>query len=134
MTVDQVLLLRDTEKNLRELNAVLDAEKTILSRANLRLQRELDFLLPKDPSYHPPLPDDTNGMVLVVDPKWRFVVVDLGEEDDMQKNGVLTVSRDGKLVAKVLLMTVYQDRSIANIMPGWDFAEIMEGDHVIFTP
>lgn len=134
LTVDQVLLLRDNERNLRELNAVLEAEKMVLSRANLRLQRELDALLPKDPSYHPPLPDDTSGSVLVVDPKWRFVVVDLGEEDDMQKNGVLTVSRDGKLIAKVLLMTVYQDRSIANVMPGWEFGEIMEGDHVIYTP
>lgn len=134
LTVDQVLSLRDEARNLREFNSVLEAEKLVLLRVNQRLTNELAALIPKDPNYHPPLPENTSGTVLVVDPKWRFVVVNMGEDDQMQKNGVLTVSRDGKLIAKIILMTVYQDRSIANVMPGWEFGEIMEGDNVIYTP
>jgi hypothetical protein len=42
------------------------------------------------------------------------------------------VSRNGKLIGKVRVSTVQPDRSIANIVPGWQLEEIMEGDQVIF--
>jgi hypothetical protein len=34
-------------------------------------------------------------------------------------------------VAKVRIMSVYPDRCIANVMSGWDFGDILEGDLVI---
>ena len=129
LTVDQVRGLIASEKDLRQVNAVLKDEKVILMRENARLAGIIkDILGPED---EVPLPAGTRGMVLVVDPKWRFVVLDLGEAKGVSKNGVLMVSRDGKLVAKVKIMTVYSDRCIANVMPGWDLGEIMEGDLVI---
>jgi hypothetical protein len=41
------------------------------------------------------------------------------------------VSRNGRLVAKVILRGIDKDRSIANVMPGWNFGEVAEGDMVI---
>ena len=72
------------------------------------------------------------GKVLVVDPKWNFVVLDVGEKQGAVQNGVLMISRNSKLVAKVRIMNVLADRSIANIMPGWKLAEVMEGDYVLY--
>jgi hypothetical protein len=44
----------------------------------------------------------------------------------------MLVSRDGKLVAKVIISDVQKDRSIANVMPGWKLDEFREGDKVLF--
>jgi hypothetical protein len=45
--------------------------------------------------------------------------------------GTLLVSRDSKLVAKLKVDRVQEERSIANIVAGWKFAEIREGDQVL---
>jgi len=69
--------------------------------------------------------------VLVTDPKWNFVVLNIGEDQGVLERGELLVNRDGKLVAKVIVRSVQKDRSIANVMPGWELGEVMEGDQVI---
>ena len=46
------------------------------------------------------------------------------------ENGELLVSRDGKLVAKVIVRTMEKDRCIANVVPGWKLGELIEGDQV----
>lgn len=79
----------------------------------------------------PPLPADLIGKVLVVDPKWDFVVLDVGEDHGVVENGQLLVSRNGKLIAKVRVRTVEKDRCVANILPNWKLGEIMEGDIVM---
>lgn len=72
------------------------------------------------------------GNVVVVDPKWDFVVLNIGEADGAVQEGEMLVSRDGKLVAKVVITNVQKGRSIANIVPGWKLGEVLEGD--IVTP
>lgn len=128
--IEHVKALIDSEKNLRGINEVLKEENLVLTRVNKRLNQRLIALL--GPEADPPLPVGTKGRVLVVDPKWKFVVLDIGEKNDLVENGVLMVSREGKLIAKVRIRTVYADRCIANVMPGWDFGEIMEGDLVLY--
>lgn len=77
------------------------------------------------------LPADLKGKVLVTDPKWNFVVVNVGQEQGVVERGELLVNRNGKLVAKVVVRSVQKDRSVANVMPGWQLGEVMEGDQVI---
>jgi hypothetical protein len=72
------------------------------------------------------------GSILVSDPKWNFVVIDIGEDEGLLEHGQLLVSRNGKLVGKISVTSVQKERSIANLMPGWSVAEIMEGD--VVTP
>jgi hypothetical protein len=69
--------------------------------------------------------------VLVADPKWNFVVVNVGEEQGVLEHGELLVNRDGRLVAKVKIRSVQKDRAIANVLPGWQLGDVMEGDQVI---
>ena len=83
------------------------------------------------PDYFVTLPANLKGKVLVTDPKWNFVVLNIGEDQGVLDRGELLVNRDGKLVAKVIVRSVQKDRSIANVMPGWELGEVMEGDQVI---
>ena len=80
----------------------------------------------------PILPAGLKGKVLAVDSKWNFVVLDVGEKQGALKNGVLMISRNTKLVAKVKIASLEGERSIANIIPGWDLAEVREGDQALY--
>jgi chromosome segregation ATPase len=71
------------------------------------------------------------GKVLAVDPKYDFVVLDVGGNQGVVENGRLLVNRDGKLVAKLRVTKVEPNRSIANILPEWRQADVMEGDQVL---
>jgi hypothetical protein len=114
-------------KDSQDMIAILDDEKRILARTIVRQQNQLNELLGKE-EYVVKLRPDLKGKVLVVDPKWDFVVLDIGDNQGVLENGELLISRDGKLVAKVVVRTVQKDRSIANIIPGWKIGDVYEGD------
>jgi len=94
-----------------------------------RLTNELAKYI--DPTHVVLLPARLKGTVLVTDPKWNFVIVNIGENEGVLKDGELLVNRSGKLVAKVKITTVDKDRCVANIMPGWQLGDVLEGDLVI---
>jgi len=85
----------------------------------------------KTPDYKVPLPPSLQGKVLVSDPKWQFVVLNVGEDQGVLPAGELLINRGGKLVAKVKISSVQKDRSVANVIPGWQLGEIFEGDLAI---
>lgn len=122
-TPDQVASLARENKAL-----AAQVSKLEKHRDQLQVKRTLD--VPPDEDAIPQLPP-MEGSVLVVDPKWKFVVLDLGENVGLQKNGVFMVSREGKLISKVKVRRVDAERSIADILPGWSVSEVREGDRVI---
>jgi hypothetical protein len=69
--------------------------------------------------------------VAATDPKWDFVVLNVGDAQGVKKDGELLISRGGKLVAKVIVTSLQKDRCIANVIPGWKLGEVLEGDQVI---
>jgi hypothetical protein len=130
LTPDQVVKLNKNLKDAEMEIAVINAEKEVLRRNLVATKAELDKFVGDD--HFVKLPADLRGKVVVVDPKWDFVVVDFGGDKGAVKEGELLVSRDGKLVAKVVLRNVQEHRSIANIMPGWKLGDLIEGD--VVTP
>jgi hypothetical protein len=114
--------LQKTVEGLREENKLFafDIKKKQAELDNLRGK-------PEDPF----VPREIRGKVLVVDPKWDFLVLDVGGKAGLPQKGVMLVSRNGELVAKVRVMDVQDQRSIANIMPGWKLKDVMEGDVVL---
>jgi hypothetical protein len=118
-------------KQYKDLQAALDAsqdEKKLLGQKIAKLQTELDrFVSPEKPVF---LPASLTGKVLVTDPKWNFVVLNIGLDQGVKEYGELLVNRNGKLVAKVIIRSAQKDRCIANVMPGWQLGEVMEGDQV----
>jgi hypothetical protein len=115
-------------KELEDSMAASDEEKALL----LRQVKKLTSLLPDVDGSHPiELPACLNPKGLAVDPKWRFVVLDAGEDQGVLAHGELLLSRSGKLVARVLVRSVERNRCVADLMAGWDLVEVMEGDRAI---
>lgn len=129
LTPAQVASLAKTLRQTQdELTGVQDENK-LLGQKLKETQTELAVY--KTPGFQVPLPATLHGKILVADPKWNFVVVSVGKDQGALPYGELLVNRDGKLVAKVRISSVQKDRSIANVEPGWELGEPMEGDQVI---
>jgi len=131
LSPEQVKVVVDANKKMQATIAASEEEKKILSRDIKRLQAKVDQYETGGEAVVE-LPPGLKGKIMVVDPKWNFVVLDIGGQQGLLPNGVLMVSRDAKLVGKVKIVSVEPNRSIANIMPGWKLGEIMEGDQVIY--
>jgi hypothetical protein len=71
------------------------------------------------------------GKIVVADPKWEFVILNVGQDQGVLTHGELLVNRNGKLVAKLRVLSVDKNRSVANVIPGWKIGEPLEGDQVI---
>jgi septal ring factor EnvC (AmiA/AmiB activator) len=84
---EQVKGLVDSEKNLRANNDVLKDELKILTKVNQKLTNMIAQIT--NPNDEPALPAGLKGKVLVVDPKWNFVLLDIGEKQGVLKYGVL---------------------------------------------
>lgn len=118
--------LKDSRKQISVINGEMDVlqrnYKIVLAKYNSIVGTNADVLLPAD----------LRGKILVVDPKWDFVVLSIGANEGAIQDGEMLVSRDGKLVAKVVIRTVEKDHCIANVVPGWKLGELGEGD--VVTP
>ncbi|HXE42890.1 MAG TPA: hypothetical protein VN516_07680 [Candidatus Baltobacteraceae bacterium] len=128
VTAEQVAHLAKDLKDAQDAIEVANQEKMILTSKVTRLQNKLNELLV--PDSYVKLRADLKGAVVVVDPKWDFVVLNIGEDQGVLEDGEMLVSREGKLVAKVIVRTVQKDRCIANIVPGWKIGDVYEGDMV----
>lgn len=127
LTPEQIAGLQGQLKDTRSANEALTEENKLFLEKNKKLQARLDDVFGKQ---DPDVPSTVRGKVLVVDPKWDFVVLDVGARHNLPERGVLLISRNGALVAKVRVLNVENDRCVANIMPGWKLNEVLEGDEV----
>ena len=78
------------------------------------------------------LPTGLRGKIVAVDPKFNFVVLNIGEDQGAKQRGVMMVDRDGKLLGKVRITSVTKDQCVANILSDWRRGEMMEGDEVLY--
>jgi hypothetical protein len=129
MTIEQIrAMIAENRKLVTERNAIGDENK-ILDRKLKAAESELAIL--KGDVKKVELPAGLKGKVVAVDPKYEFVVLDIGLDQGVKTRGEMLVNRSGKLVAKVRILTADTHRSVANVLPEWKQAEIMEGDVVI---
>jgi len=129
LSAQQVASAAKDIKKLQDTVSTMETENKVLLQKVKRVENELAVYKTHD--YVVPLPPNLRGKVLVADPKWNFVVLDVGEEQGVLQHGELLVNRNGKLVAKIRVSTVEKNRSVANVIPGWQLGEVMEGDQVI---
>jgi hypothetical protein len=122
-------IIADREKARKANDALASENKLLVAKVNEWEQRWTNFFGESGPVL---LPTGLRGKVIAVDPKYDFVVLDIGEDQGVKKRGEMMVDRDGKLLGKVRIQTVSKDRSIANILPNWKHGEITEGDEVLY--
>jgi hypothetical protein len=107
-------------------NDALKGENKLLGRTLNQTKTELDLLTGAIDKVK--LPADLKGKVIAVDPKYEFVVLDIGSDDRVLPRGEMLVNRSGKLVARIRILTTEPHRSVANVLSDWKQGEIMEGD------
>jgi chaperonin cofactor prefoldin len=129
VTPAQILGMNQDLKKLEDNLATVNAENKVFVGQIAKLKNRLAIY--ETPEAFVYLPANLKGKVLVADPKWNFVVLSVGEDQGVMERGELLVNRNGKLVAKVIVRSVQKDRCVANVMPGWELSEVMEGDQVI---
>ncbi len=96
-------------------------ENLILMRASTaRLKREIEEMKTT--------PAGLRGRVAVVESKWNFVVLDVGQQQRVQPKTEFVVYRDSKLIAKVQVVSVGQTTSIAEMLPEYGNAKPRPGD------
>lgn len=128
--VDQVRQVRaDLQKSQAEIEA-MKAERVVFERKNRQLESELARYRGDDVEIK--LDTKLYGKVLAVDPKYDFVVLDVGESQGLVPRVKLMVSRDGKLIGKVQVVRVESNRSIANVLQDWKQADVSAGDVVLY--
>jgi len=116
-------------KELEGNNEALKAEVQVFKTKAERAQKRWDDFFKNTEEVS--LPRTVHGRVLVVDPKWDFLVLDVGARNEVVEKGILIISRNGQLVAKAKVTDVQEQRSIANVLPGWKLSDVMEGDLVM---
>lgn len=129
LTVDQALALRS---ELREANQRINglvSENTALSREVAVLDNRLKIFESED--YEVKLPSQLSATVTAVDPKFAFVVINVGAEDSVLEEAKFSISRNQELIAKVQVSSVESGHSFANVLPGWNIQDIRPGDRVI---
>jgi uncharacterized protein (DUF3084 family) len=128
-SVDDIRAMIIENRRLVQENEGVSEENRVLVRRVESLQDRLNIY--EGRATKVPLDPKIRGQVIAVDPKYEFIVLDIGEEHGVKERGEMLVNRSGKLVAKVRILSVQPQRSIANVLPDWKQAEVMEGDSVI---
>lgn len=117
-------------KTVTEERDAIAEEKKILTKKVEDLNAQVDFLTGREQEVK--MTAGLKGKVLVADPRYDFVVLDVGESQGARQNGRMLINRNGKLIAKVQIKSVEANRSIANVMPGWHLSDVMEGDQALY--
>ncbi len=78
------------------------------------------------------LPVGTNGKILVVNPDWNFVVLDIGSKSGLVPTAEMLVHRADQLVGRIRISTVQENMAVAEIITDWEKAPVKEGDRVLF--
>jgi hypothetical protein len=122
-------IIADLEKTRKAKDAVIAENKLLAAKVTEWENRWYNFFQGEAPVI---LPAGLRGKIIAVDPKYDFVVLNIGEDQGVKERGVLMVDRDGKLLGKVRIKSVLKDRCVANILPDWKNGEVMEGDEVLY--
>jgi hypothetical protein len=131
ITVDGVRAMIAERRKVLEEKDALNAENKVLNKNLVMVQDKLDQILGKNRPVE--LPENLRGEVVAVDPKFDFVVLNIGGDVGVKERGELLVNRNGQLIAKLRISSVSPTHSIANILPEWKAAneEVLEGDKVL---
>jgi hypothetical protein len=121
--------IADLKKTKTERDALI-AETKLQNKKIGELTNELNALV--GTLGDPPLPVGLKGTVVAIDPKYDFVILNIGDESGVVPRGVLVVARGDKFIGKVRISKVENNKSVANVIPEWSQGPILEGDQVLY--
>ncbi len=121
--INNIAELRDRIVSMGEENGVLGKQLTVLHAENEQLKAENEELKTT--------PVGLRGHVSLVQGKWGFIVMDIGQSQRVRPNAEFLVYRDSKFVGKVQVVSVAVNNSIAQILPDYLKRPPQPGDLVV---
>ena len=121
--INSVEKLRDKITSMGDENKVLGQQLLLLHTENQQIKEKLEYLTTT--------PVGLRGHVTVVQEKWGFLVLDVGQMQRVQPNAEFLVYRDTKLIGKVQVVSVAANNCIAQIMPEYLRSTPAVGDIII---
>jgi hypothetical protein len=121
--VGSIEKVRDKILSLGEENKVLGEQLATLHNENEQLKQKIVTLTTTPVGVH--------GRVSVVQGKWGFIVLDVGHAQRVQPNTEFLVYRDSKFVGKVMVVSVADRNSVAQILPDYLKHPPQPGDIVV---
>lgn len=125
---EDIARLKGEAARMKDERDTFGEENKVLGREVARLNEELDIYRGRITEVQMP---DTQGRIVAVDSNYQFVTLDVGSESGLKQNGKMIVTRGDQLVAKVQLVRVEPQRSVANLLPEWARGDVQAGDLVI---
>lgn len=135
--VDQIKDMIAELKAEKLKNEALNGENKVLAQKLRAAENYIKILIDKDPmdtEEGVPMPSDLKAKVVAIDPKWDFVVLDVGTAQEAREGGNMLIYRDGKLIAKVKIRSLTENSCVATIMSGWKLVDVVEGDLALHRP
>jgi predicted RNase H-like nuclease (RuvC/YqgF family) len=129
LTPAQVVQLQADLKKTTAARDGMIAENKILASKKQILEDQLNDL--RGLSTIPAEPMGLTGKIVAVDPKYDFVVMNIGDDKGVVAHGILLIAREGKLIGKVQISTVANNQCVGTLLPDWTRGEVMEGDQVL---
>lgn len=124
---------------VKEAARKFEEEKDIVVAENKVLLFDINLLTNKLKKYEGDssevvLPKGLRGAVTAVSPASDFVFINLGSSNGVLERGKMMVHRGGKLITKVMIVSVETNRSVANILKEWSQGDltVQVGDSVIY--
>lgn len=129
---DEALARRDV--TIRELNEEIARIRE--ERDDLTHELERERLLGArtrdvgDPAVAAPV--GLTGEIILVEPDWNFVILNIGSNQGLSRDAELLVHRDDTLVGRLRVTRVSNRIAVANIERETRLADVLEGDSVFF--
>ncbi|MEM1157739.1 MAG: hypothetical protein AAF649_02060 [Verrucomicrobiota bacterium] len=129
---DLAVVLAESSE-VKEKLEVLESEKKLIEDTLMDRNAKIDEFKKLDRLREAKAaPLELSGKVVAMNKAWNFVVLDVGEQNQLVEGVDLTVYRGDSLVGKVRTVSVDAETAIADILPEWTKAEIQVGDQVLF--
>jgi uncharacterized coiled-coil protein SlyX len=125
--------LQEEVTALNDRIVLVEEEKRGLEDQITSLEQRIAALVPDTQQIATPTPEGLTGEILLVNPVWNFVVLNLGADDELAPQSELLVHRDDHLVGKIRVSQVEDDLAVAEIVRDWEKLPLRKGDQVFFT-
>ncbi len=126
--VDQIMALKAEGQRVVAERDAFREENKVMNREIVRLNGELDVYRGKTTEVQMP---DVHAQITGIDGNFQFITLNKGSDDGLLRNGKMIITRGENLVAKVQLVRVESNSSIANFLPEWGKSDVQAGDKVM---
>lgn len=112
--------LVESEESMRDLQDELAALEAVIARMEGELGNQQR------------IPKGLTGRVILVNPYWNFVILDIGSEEGLSEQSEMLIHRGEELVGKVRVTNVKEQLAVAEVITDWEREPVQEGDYVLF--